>query len=289
MRGFRHLADGSWDYLIDPAHHIGYVRVSNFRANTAHEFESALRALRRQGATGLILDLRFNPGGLLEQGVAVADHFIKEGTIVATVTRRRAVREFAATGAGTWSDVNLVVLANAGSASASEIVSGALQDHRRAIILGTRTFGKGSVQHLIPLTAHATAVKLTVAYYRLPGGRFIHRADYHTGDHDWGIRPDVEIALSAEETSALRAARTALDQERFDTNLPGLDEAGRSSGSHPGCRLYRYRRHACRTRRLHSAGPATRGRPAFAARRGVEIPPLPWPARNDALTPASTG
>lgn len=226
VRGFRRHADGSWDYLIDPTHRIGYVRVSNFRASTAREFEQALRQLRRQGITGLILDLRFNPGGLLVQGVAVADHFLTKGTIVSTVTRRHAVREFAATGTGTWGKINLAVLVNGGSASASEIASGALQDHRRATIIGTRTFGKGSVQHLIPLTAHNAAVKLTVAYYRLPGGRFIHRASYHTEDHDWGIRPDLEVKLEEEEIVALRAARAALDQEQLDADPARTAEVG---------------------------------------------------------------
>ena len=233
VRGFRRHADGSWDYLIDPDRRIGYVRVSNFRASTGREFGAALRRVHRQGVTGLILDLRFNPGGLLEQGVAVADHFIAKGQIVSTVTRRRAVREFDATGAGTWSNVDLVVLVNGSSASASEIVSGALQDHRRATIIGTRTFGKGSVQHLIPLADDRAAVKLTVAYYRLPGGRFIHRANYHTEDHDWGIRPDFELELSREETSALRAARRALDCGRPDADLARVDEPGARAEASP--------------------------------------------------------
>lgn len=213
VRGFRRDASGAWDCLIDPDRRLGYIRVSNFRNNTMGDFDAALGALVARDLRGLVVDLRFNPGGIMHQGIAMVDRFIGEGVIVSTVTRRKAVQAYSATSRGTIRDVALVVLINGASGSASEIVAGALQTHGRATLVGERSFGKGSVQHLIELTGHKAAIKLTTAYYRLPDGRIIHCTAANRNDDSWGVLPDVEVTLSDDEVHAIQATRRALDLE----------------------------------------------------------------------------
>jgi len=166
---------------------FGYVRISQFQSKTAENMVSAVEELKKQAGgslKGMVLDLRNNPGGVLNGAVAVSDAFLKKGLIVYTEGRVNDSRlRFNATPDDVLDSAPLVVLVNQGSASASEIVSGALQDHRRAIIVGTRTFGKGSVQTILPLS-NGTAVKLTTARYFTPSGRSIQAE---------GIKPDIEL------------------------------------------------------------------------------------------------
>ncbi|WP_456385318.1 S41 family peptidase [Desulfolithobacter sp.] len=165
-----------------------YIRITNFQASTTRDFRKALRDAARKGEIrGLVLDLRNNPGGLLDQAVKVADVFIDKGVIVST--RGRDPEQdmvFEAHRDGASFQFPIIVLVNEGSASASEIVAAALQDHRRAIILGTETFGKGSVQTVIPMPDGA-GLRLTTARYYTPSGNSIQAR---------GITPDVEIAFS---------------------------------------------------------------------------------------------
>nr|WP_320116455.1 S41 family peptidase [uncultured Desulfuromonas sp.] len=170
--------------LFEPA--IGYVRISQFQQRTAQEFKQALKALYNQAGPlqGLLIDLRNNPGGLLDQAVQVCDLFLSSGKIVSTEGRSKADNfTYNATAAGTQPGYPIVVLINEGSASASEIVAGALQDHKRAVILGTGSFGKGSVQSIIPLADHS-GLRLTTAYYYTPNGTSIQAR---------GIVPDVSV------------------------------------------------------------------------------------------------
>jgi carboxyl-terminal processing protease len=162
-----------------------YARISSFQENTADELESLIQKHDPNMLTGMILDLRDNPGGLLDQAVSVADLFIDSGIIVSTVGRdkEKVEREFARK-RGTIASFPVVILINGGSASASEIVAGALQDHERALLVGTTTFGKGSVQTLISLP-DGSGLKLTVARYYTPKDRSIQAK---------GIRPDVYIS-----------------------------------------------------------------------------------------------
>jgi carboxyl-terminal processing protease len=231
IRGFRRNASGQWEYLIDPDRRIGYVRVSSFRNNTVRSFNAALDRLLEQRMRGLIIDLRFNPGGLMHQGIAVADRFIDSDVIVSTVTRRKAVQEYLATSRDTIRDVALVVLINRASASASEIIAGALQARLRATIVGERSFGKGSVQQLIELTEHNAAIKLTTAYYRLPDGRIIHRTAANAHSDTWGVIPDVEVVLRDEETQAVQASRRALDVDFAESAHLGAEGTAISSQS----------------------------------------------------------
>ncbi|MHC4718082.1 MAG: S41 family peptidase, partial [Planctomycetota bacterium] len=168
VKGWRRLPDtgGRWDYFIDPHYRIGYIRLTQFTNETIDELRTALKALRRAGATGVILDLRFNPGGLLTSAVEVADEFLRRGLIVRTEGRKVRALKRDANPLGEYQTGKLVVLANQFSASAAEIVGGALKDWKRAVIIGRRTFGKGSVQRLIPLQRNRPAkLKLTTAYY----------------------------------------------------------------------------------------------------------------------------
>jgi carboxyl-terminal processing protease len=173
---------------------IGHVAVSSFQERTDHELAAAVSDLRRRSRErgvpfgGLVLDLRDNPGGLLDEGVKVADRFLTSGVIVSTLGRNAKNNERSMAHAdGTEPDYPLVVLVNGNTASASEIVAGALQDHRRAVVVGERSFGKGSVQTLFGLDDGA-GLKLTIARYFTPSGRSIQ---------DTGVVPDVVVRAAA--------------------------------------------------------------------------------------------
>ncbi|MFH0982260.1 MAG: S41 family peptidase [Planctomycetota bacterium] len=211
VKGFRHLAPGHWDYVIDPVGAVAYVRVASFQGNTTDDFDAALDEFRETGVQALILDLRFNGGGLMSQAIDMVDRFVSEGIIVSTVTRRQAVSQYYAHQEGEFGDVELVVLINGASASAAEIVAGSLQAHGRATVVGTRSLGKGVVQHVIDLRDRAAALRLTVAYYKLPNGRIIHKTPANAATEDWGIIPDVEVVLTDEELEAIQESRRLVD------------------------------------------------------------------------------
>ena len=166
---------------------IGYLRVTTFNEQTYSGLESAFAKLENElgdGLSGYVLDLRNNPGGLLDQAIAVSDAFLNQGEIVSTRGRHTDdAQRFNARAGDLAKGKPVVVLINGGSASASEIVAGALQDHRRAIVMGTKSFGKGSVQTIIPLSGHG-AMRLTTARYYTPSGRSIQAK---------GIEPDIEV------------------------------------------------------------------------------------------------
>ncbi len=149
--GDRRKPDGQWDFMLDPKLRIGYVRLTAFSRDTAGQLRQALKQLQAEKLRGLILDLRFNPGGLLTAAVDTSGLFISEGRIVSTEGRNSPKQVFDAHKDGTFEGFPMVVLVNRFSASASEIVAACLQDHHRAVIVGERTWGKGSVQNLIDL------------------------------------------------------------------------------------------------------------------------------------------
>ncbi len=171
--------------MLEPGY--GYVRISNFQAHTAEDLRLKIEVLKKEskeGLTGLILDLRNNPGGILNAAVGVSDLFLDSGLIVYTEGRIQDSKlEFTAKPSDILKNAPVIVLVNGGSASASEIVAGALQDHERAIIMGEQTFGKGSVQTILPMNDEA-ALKLTTARYYTPSGRSIQAS---------GIKPDIII------------------------------------------------------------------------------------------------
>lgn len=190
VQGDSYQSNGNWNFMLDPEHKIAYIRLTAFSRNTGRELRNTLSQLKSQGMQGLILDLRFNPGGLLNTAVEVADLFLEEGKIVSTKGRNTEERVQYAKKSGTFSGFPMAVLVNRYSASASEIVSAALQDHKRAIVIGERTWGKGSVQNVIELENGKSALKLTTASYHRPSGKNIHRFPDSKESDEWGVMPD---------------------------------------------------------------------------------------------------
>jgi len=181
---------------------IGYVRVVQFTSRTADSLQNAIEELADEGMDALILDLRSNPGGLLSSAVRVAQKFLEKGQLIVTTKGRTGVRKEAkARAMGDYHNVDMLmaVLVNGGTASASEIVAGALQDHQRAVLVGSTTFGKGSVQSVIQLKAEGnSAIRLTTARYYTPSGRQIHEK---------GIEPDISVVVPVEEWRKVQIKR----------------------------------------------------------------------------------
>ena len=189
----------------------GYIRLAQFQERSDRDLQRTLEKMsaEKTGIKGLVLDLRNNPGGLLTQAVRITDMFLDSGLIVYTEGRIESQKQkYFAHKDGTWMDFPVVVLVNGGSASASEIVAGALQDHKRAIVLGTKTFGKGSVQTILPLD-DSSALRLTTARYFTPKGRSIQAT---------GIVPDIIVeSTPAQDGKVEERRRPGLREE----NLPG--------------------------------------------------------------------
>jgi carboxyl-terminal processing protease len=194
--------------LLEPGY--GYLRITHFSDTTADDLQAALRELRRESAqplAGLVLDLRNNPGGVLDAAIAVADAFLDRGLIVSAEGRMPDARfRVSATPGDLLQGAPLTVLVNGGSASASEIVAGALKDNRRATVIGTATFGKGSVQTIMPLS-EGRAIKLTTSRYYTPSGLSINAT---------GVAPDlvVEAIEQGEDDAQLASALASLKTRR---------------------------------------------------------------------------
>jgi carboxyl-terminal processing protease len=201
---------------------IGYLRISSFTEQTENGLKQEIAALSEKAGgslQGIVLDLRNNPGGLLSQAVAVADSFLDQGEIVSTRARKTEdAQRFNARPGDIANGLPIVVLINAGSASASEIVAGALQDHGRAILLGTKSFGKGSVQTIVPLTGHG-AMRLTTARYYTPAGRSIQAV---------GIEPDIVV-----EQARIEALEQNEERERRESDLRGALDRKQGDGTEP--------------------------------------------------------
>ncbi|MEE3370365.1 MAG: S41 family peptidase [Planctomycetota bacterium] len=211
--GHRRNADDSWNYFCDQPRKIGYLRMTGFGRHSVAELRSAVENLRQQEMRGLVLDLRFNPGGLLSAAIQVCDMFVPEGIIVSTKGRNTPQRVWRARKAGTQEGFPMVVLINHFSASASEIVAACLQDHQRATIVGERSWGKGSVQNIIELENGRSALKLTTAGYRRPSGKNIHRFKDASDEDEWGVNPNdgFGVKFSGAENRALTTFRQQLD------------------------------------------------------------------------------
>ncbi len=187
VMGFRRDPGNGYDYMIDPERKIAYVRLTQFGDSSLEEVKDVLTKLKSQGMNALILDLRNNGGGLLDGAAGMADLFLTGGkTIVSTKGKGAATETLVSSDETLLPDLPLVVLINENSASASEILAGALLDNDRALLVGTRSFGKGSVQQLLPLSGGTSAIKLTTAYWYLPSGKLIHRKP---GAERWGVDP----------------------------------------------------------------------------------------------------
>ena len=209
---------GKWVYRLAEHPPLGYIRIESFGERTADELRSALASCLQtsQAVDGLILDLRGNEGGLLDSAVEVCDMFIDDGVIVRTVGRhgRERDREVARRGVDIPPEVPIVVLVDRFSASASEIVAACLQDHHRAVVVGQRSWGKGTVQNVIRMEGGRSAIRLTIARYFRPSGRNIHKAQGAKDEDDWGVRPDSgwDIALDEAAYQQFRRERRERDQ-----------------------------------------------------------------------------
>lgn len=190
VMGDRYNPDGTWNFMLDDKKKIGYIRLTHFSQRSAAELKVALRELQKQDMKGLILDLRYNPGGLLTQATEISDMFVESGKIVSTKSRVSRERVWTARKRGTFTGFPMAVLINRYSASASEIVSACLQDHDRAVVIGERSWGKGSVQNVIELEEGASALKLTTASYHRPSGKNIHRFPNSKETDEWGVTPN---------------------------------------------------------------------------------------------------
>jgi carboxyl-terminal processing protease len=207
-------ADGSWNFVLPGHDSIGYIRITSFTDDTAAELEEAIAHLLDHGMRGLVLDLRDDPGGYLASAIEVCDLFLDSGVIV--TPRRRGgeiIRAFKAGGDAPYADLPIAVLVNQQTASAAEIVSACLQDNDRAVVVGQRSFGKGTVQDIIPLGQEYGAMKLTTASYWRPSGKNIQRPRDATAKDRWGVSPNkgCEVVYDKDEFARWQGWRAARD------------------------------------------------------------------------------
>jgi carboxyl-terminal processing protease len=202
VHGYKRKDNADWDYMIDPERKIAYVRLSSFARNTAADLARVMNDLTRRGVKGVILDLRFNPGGLLDSAVKITDMFIESGLIVKIRPRVGKEYTFRSSRDGGLTDFPMVCMVNGFSASGSEIVSAALQDHHRAWIVGERSYGKGSVQNITPF--EGGELKMTTATFWRPSGKNLNKSSTSgKEEEDWGVIPDKVVPLSAKEREEL--------------------------------------------------------------------------------------
>ena len=222
--------DGSWNYFLEGHPGVGYLRINAFAETTAKELRRALQQMQPE-MRGLILDLRDDPGGWLTTAVDVCNLFIDSGVIVTTRRRDGSIKNtYTATAEGTFRDFPMAVLVNHYSASASEIVAACLQDHQRAVVVGQRTYGKGTVQEVIELEGGEGALKLTTASYWRPSGKNIHRVKGTTEADDWGVMPDkgYEVVVEGEDFTKLHLWRFRRDGYKPPGGEPPPTEADQS-------------------------------------------------------------
>lgn len=225
VKGWDHTPSGDWDYWIDQPAGIGYVRLTQFIPQSIDKLDEAVAKLQATGQlNSLILDLRHNPGGLLTSAIQIVNRFLDDGPILFTVDGDKTVRSaWNAKRRGTYPEFEVVILINQGSASASEIVSGALQDRDRAFVVGDRSYGKGSVQDVYwfpqPPPRAKYGLKVTTQYYQLPGGRIIHRKP---DSEVWGIDPDLAVDVTNQTVAWNLELRQEIDVLR-DKNTDQIE------------------------------------------------------------------
>lgn len=216
VKGFQRRQDNSWDYFVCDDPKVAYIRITQFTSDSYEEFRQAVTKAMSDGMRGLILDLRFDPGGRLDQAIQMVDLLVDKGIILSTRGQHRPESVVRATEAGTLPKFPMIVLVNDHSASASEIVAGSLKDNKRALIIGQRTYGKGSVQEVIPLDGGSSGnnggeLKLTVAYYYLPSGRLVHKKKDST---EWGVEPQIPVPVDAQTEAKIYVELNELDRFR---------------------------------------------------------------------------
>lgn len=234
--GDTRLPDGSWDFHLAENPRMAYLRLTTFGQHSIEEVAKVLEATdERNGFEAIIIDLRGNAGGLLDAAVGMCDLFIDEGRIVSTNGRHGTLRSSydATTGLAVPKDIPMVVLVNNFSASASEIVAACLQDHKRAIIIGERTWGKGTVQNILDLEGGRSALKLTTATYWRPSGKNIHRRKDATEEEAWGVRPNKNFEVAIPEDMIERVYLKRRDRDRYQLIPKGPDSEVDSEEASP--------------------------------------------------------
>ena len=213
--GDRRGTSGGWEYRLEADPRIAQVRVTTFGNKTADELDRVLSRLTAEGVEAVVLDLRDDAGGSLDAAVAICDMFLPAGKKIVEIRRRDDVLEdrYTSSGRGKFTKLPLAVLVNGGSASASEIVAACLQDNHRASIFGERSYGKGTVQKLIPIEPGGSLLKLTTARYLRPNGKNIHRQRDAKDEDDWGVSPDPghQVVQSDTEFKAFERYRSLRD------------------------------------------------------------------------------
>lgn len=192
--------------IIDDKNKIGYLRITKFQEDTLKSFEEAMQKLKESGIKSLIIDLRFNGGGVMDPAIELANKFISQGVIISTKGREKGANQtfMADPKKATLTELPLVLLVNGGTASASEIFAGAVQDYSKGILVGSRTYGKGVIQTVINLPEDKTAVKLTIARYYTPSGKCLQRDK----DKNYGLDPDILLDLTPQQEGELLKNRS---------------------------------------------------------------------------------
>ena len=218
--------DGTQNYYLEGYPHLAYIRISTFGAKTVEEMRAALSQVQERGSSALILDLRYNPGGLLNSAVEISDMFIDEGVIVSIKGRNHELRDqHEATRGGMHSSLPMVVLINKYSASASEIVAAALQDHGRAVVIGERSYGKGTVQNIIEVEGGRSVLKLTTADYWRPSNRNIHRHKDAKETDEWGVIPDSGFLVEMDDEQIKQAMRRRQERDMLRNDPEAAESA----------------------------------------------------------------
>ncbi len=224
--GFKRKSDDSWDYMIDPESKIAYIRLTQFARNSYRDMRNVMLDLTKdKGIKGFILDLRFNPGGLLDVAFDISDLFIDDGVVVSIRERGRPEKELSGNSRGSLLDFPMVCLVNGYSASGSEIVGACLQDHDRAYIIGERSYGKGSVQHILDFDGGE--IKLTTATFWRPSKKNLNKSSTSGKEEDeWGVVPNKVIKLAAKDrvdldehlrsTEVIRPKNKPAEVKKFD-------------------------------------------------------------------------
>jgi C-terminal peptidase prc len=218
--------DADWDYYVDPENKIAYVRLTQFARNTAGDLEKLMADLKKTGIKGFVLDLRFNPGGLLTSAIQISDMFVDDGVIVSVTERGKKEQFYYGQSEGSYLGFPMVCLVNGNSASGAEIVAACLQDHGRAKIVGERSYGKGSVQNITPFDGGE--LKQTIALYWRPSHKNINkRTTKGTDEEDWGVRPDKDFQVDLtrkEEDDLFEHQRNSEIIQRPDKPAPDPKE-----------------------------------------------------------------
>jgi carboxyl-terminal processing protease len=223
INGFRRGADDRWEYFLDDKNKIAYVAITSFTASTADDLRALLEGFKEQNVKGLVIDLRFSPGGMLSSAVKVAEMFLGKGDVVAVKGHNETGSTYKADGNAILPEIPIVVLVNEQTASSAEVVAGALQESKRAVLLGTRTYGKGAIQNILEISGKGM-LRLTTAHFYLPSGRSIQKV---AGQKDWGVDPTNGycVPIDAKQTEMLlKQARelNAVGSKRKPAKLPEI-------------------------------------------------------------------